>query len=330
MKIAILALTHGGKNLGQTLAKKIKAHVIEPTPSIATCLKNLWPKYDAFIMIMATGIVVRTIAPLVQNKHSDPCVIVLDELGRFAISLLSGHLGGGNALAKKIAASIGGQAVITTASDTLNLTAMDLWAKEHNMTLDGGNFTIISSKLVNRGQIAVFSDQPLGAIPEDFKIIAEVNEADLIISNRLTMANWPPEATIFRPANIVIGIGCNRNTPASEIREAVIKTCQTNKLSLLSVQKLASIDLKADEPGLLSFAHEMAKEIIFFNKDQLNAVHDVSCSEAVYAATGAKGVCEPAAILAANSGKLLVRKVKCKNVTVAIAQLRQIPSVNYM
>lgn len=327
MKIAILALSKGGKELGRTLSPTLDADFITPEKGIAGSMKGLWPKYDAFIMIMATGIVVRTIAPLIKDKHTDPCVVVLDELGHFSISLLSGHLGGGNDLAKRVAHATGGQAVITTASDTLSLTPIDLWAKNRQMVLDGGSFARISTKLVNTGQISVFSEIGHNDFPDDFIPVAEPICADLIISNRVKP--WPPEATILRPRDLVIGIGCNRNTPISEIREAVFNTCQENKLSLLSINKLASINLKADEEGLIAFAQELEKEIVFFSSDKLNSIQNVSYSEAVYTATGAKGVCEPAAILAANYGKLLVRKVKCKNVTVAIAQIQPKPTANY-
>jgi len=327
MSLAIIAITEGGKKLGRRLAGLLNADLLAPEPNIAECLAAAWPRYRGFIMIMATGIVVRSIAPLLKDKRLDPAVVVLDEEGNFAISLLSGHLGGANDLAIKIANSIGAQAVITTASDTLGLTAIDLWAKKNSLRLESGSFSTISARLVNNGRITVFQDEPYQPLPREFEPVSNYQQAELIISNRLN--SWPQNVTVLRPANLVVGIGCNRNTPINEIRHAVNKTCQINGLSLLSIFKLTSIDLKADEPGLLAYAKEVDREIVFFKSSQLNQVQGISHSQAVYKATGAYGVCEPAAILGANLGKLIVKKVKWKNVTIAIAQTNKISKADY-
>ncbi|HEB69472.1 MAG TPA: cobalamin biosynthesis protein CbiG, partial [Desulfobulbus sp.] len=117
---------------------------------------------------MATGIVVRTLAPLLQDKRLDPAVVVCDEKGRFAVSLLSGHLGGGNALARQVAAILGGQAVITTASDVLGRTALDLWAHALDLQVaDKRALTRIMGKLVNHGSVTLHSDYPLPELPDD-------------------------------------------------------------------------------------------------------------------------------------------------------------------
>ena len=138
MKIGIIAITRGGKELAARLCSLLgDASLLkkEKGQKFAEAIAANWQSYDGFICIMATGIVVRAIAPLLVDKLSDPCVIVLDEKGHHAISLLSGHVGGGNALARKVADQLGGTPVITTASDTLKLVALDLWAKEQRLLM---------------------------------------------------------------------------------------------------------------------------------------------------------------------------------------------------
>jgi len=321
----IIAITKGGRELARRLAAKIDAEVVRPEAGVAQCFRDIW-QCDSIIAIMASGIVVRSIAPLLQDKRQDPGVVILDEGGNFAVSLLSGHLGGANHLAQRVAQAIGAQAVISTASDTLGLTALDLWVRGMALTPDGADLTALSALLVNQGHLNILRDTPSIPLPSDLHEVDDPEDADIIISNRL--GGWPPKSAILRPADLVLGIGCNRNTPVTEIKEAVINGCQDNDLSILSVAKLATIDLKADEPGLLALAAQLNKELIFFAKDELNRVEGIKVSPAVLKATGAKGVCEPAALLGAGSQQLLVRKIKCKNVTMAIAQIPPPPKAN--
>ncbi|MCI5141596.1 MAG: cobalamin biosynthesis protein CbiG, partial [Candidatus Electrothrix sp. ATG1] len=146
-------------------------------------LAQAWQDYDHLICIMATGIVVRSIAPLLQDKAVDPAVVVCDEQGRFAISLLSGHLGGGNALARKIAELLGGQAVITTASDVLGHTALDLWCRDLGLAVsDKQRLTCVMAKLVNTGSVTLNSDYPLPPLPPDIILSDDPDSADLRIS----------------------------------------------------------------------------------------------------------------------------------------------------
>lgn len=283
-------------------------------------LAHAWQEYDCLICIMATGIVVRCLAPLLRDKRTDPAVVVCDEHGQFAISLLSGHLGGGNALARQVAALLGGQAVITTASDVLGRTALDIWARDLGLVIaDRHRLTHVMTKLVNSGSVTLYSAYPLPDLPADIKLTDQPEQADLLISER---TDWPAHQALLHPKSLVAGIGCNRNTPAAEIIEALWQTCTENRLALQSVARLASIDLKKDEPGLLAVAKEQDWPLDFYTAAQLNAVEGVVASAAVLRATGAKAVSEPAALLSADSsGPLLVQKRQYPNVTVAIAEL---------
>lgn len=268
---------------------------------------------------MATGIVVRTLAPLLKDKRSDPAVVVCDEQGEYAVSLLSGHLGGGNVLARQVAAILGGQAVITTASDVQGKVALDLWARDLGLVIaDKKRLTRAMGKLVNRGWVTLYCAYPLPELPEEIHRQDRPEDADLVIS---VATDLEISGALLYPQALVAGIGCNRNTPAEDIEEALQQACAENNLGRQAIKSLASIDLKSDEQGLLELSRRYKLPIEFFHRDRLNGVDGVSTSAVVLEATGAKGVAEPAAVLASGGGRLLVKKMKWPNVTVAIAEM---------
>jgi len=318
-RCAVLALSRGGCALGRRLAESLGGDFFACKGQVAATVAQIWDRYQAIVCIMATGIVVRTIAPLLRDKYRDPAIVVCDAQGRFAISLLSGHLGGANDLAQRVAAATGGQAVLTTASDVLGRTALDLWCRDLGLTPDDkGAFTRAMAKLVDQGTLAVWSRFSLPELPPDLKPVATRTAADLIIDSRTE----DTAAVLLPPKALVIGIGCNRGTPAEAIAQAVAATCRQQRLAPQAIARLASIDLKQDEKGLLEFARQQHLAIDFYSKDQLNQVEGVSTSEAVQRATGAKGVAEPAALLSAGPGStLLVAKLKWTDVTTAVAEI---------
>jgi len=326
MKIAIIALTTGGHKLAEAISKSINDSFVDTrTMSIFNKMAALWESdVGCIVCIMATGIVVRAVAPLCKEKKHDPCIIVLDEKGEFVISLLSGHIGGGNELSRKIAAKLGAQAVITTASDVTGHTALDLWAKKNKVLVtDNKKLTQLSAKIVNNGSISIYTDCDVDKLPPDIVQIAAPDDADIIVSNKI-FKNC--NALLLRPCNICIGIGCNRGTSAYDFKTAITELLTEYQISYDSVKCYASIDLKSDETGMLEFVNQEQRPIHFYTKDALNSVDGVSSSFAVMKATGAKGVAEPASILAAqtneSSSELIVRKHKWKDVTAAIAEIR--------
>ncbi|MGV1098561.1 cobalt-precorrin 5A hydrolase [Thiovibrio sp. JS02] len=319
MRIALLAITSGGKGLAAKLAEKLAdAKVLDTCSGISATLARHWQAFDGFVCVMAAGIVVRGIAPLLKDKYRDPCVLVLDDEGRHVVSLVSGHLGGGNALAQEVAGLTGGTAVITTASDTLGLPALDLWAKAQNLACgDRKALTRASARLVNSGEVRIFSEVAVDSLPQGFSQVLDPGEADIIVSGK---NSWPTDALLLHPRDLVLGVGCNRGTEAKEFAEALAELLAEEDFSPLCIRNLASIDLKADEAGLLAFAVENDWRIEFFSKEQLNGVGSVTRSEAVYSAVGAIGVAEPAALLSAENNDLLVGKRKWQNVTLALAR----------
>ncbi len=318
MKIAIIAITTGAFQLAAKLQRRLPGATLLEKDRVGKLFGENWQSFDGFICIMATGIVVRTIAPLIVDKRKDPCVLVVDEKGKHVISLLSGHLGGGNELTVRVAEILGGDPVITTASDTLGLVSLDIWAEQQQLSADKKDMTRACGILVNKGTLSVYTDVPVQTLPPGLKLCNTPEEADIIISNRSCFAG----KIVFCPQNLVVGTGCNRGTPVQEFREAVSELFQDLGLSLAAIKNLASIDKKNDEEGLLAFARENNYTIDFFVKDDINRVTGVEISAAPLKAVGAIGVAEPCAILSAcnkQNSTLISRKRKWKNITMAVA-----------
>ncbi len=321
MRIALVAITQGGKKLARDLADRLDgATFLEQAErqKVAELIAAHWRSYDGLVCIMAAGIVVRAIAPLLRDKLIDPCVVVLDEEGRHAISLLSGHMGGGNALARRLAGLTGGTPVITTASDTLNLVALDLWAKEQGLLPPSREkLTTAATLLINRGELRLYTDEAVISLPHGLTLVGDAEKADIVIS---ASTRFGTQATIFRPRHLVVGVGCNRGTPPHEFEEALSELLADLHLSMASIRNLASIDKKNDEPGLLQFAADHGWRIDFFPGDRINSLNNVAISFAALQAVGAIGVAEPTALLSAQSNHLESRKRKWKNVTMAVAR----------
>ncbi len=327
-RVAIICLTRGGVELARKLMgflPDMRLYGYEPLDlefsklerfsSLRGLIGRLWSHHNALVFIMATGIVVRTIAPLIKDKKIDPAVVVLDEKGRFAISLLSGHIGGANRLAKKIANFLGAQPVITTASDVNERPALDLLALERDLYVeDWEGLKRLSARIIDGENIKVFTDGVSYELPLEFVPVKAGEDAQLIITNRIM--SFP--ALYLRPRNLVLGIGCNRGTEAEEIEKAVKDVFGKWGFSPNSIRKIATADKKKDEAGLLCFAERYGLNIEFFSPEELNRVKGISVSEASMRAIGAQAVAEPAAILSARSS-LLIPKQKRGNVTLAVA-----------
>ena len=268
---------------GRELAQKITAFYpdAEALKFERDTVLRAWKECRKLVFIMAAGIVVRTIAPLLQDKKTDPAVVVIDEKGRHVISLLSGHLGGANALAKEISEVVGGEPVITTASDINDLPSIDLWAKERGLVI--GNWDLLpqtGTRLINKGILHVYSDSDM-ALPGAFVKTEKPELADIVITNREKIETGGSEISdklYLRPVNLVIGIGCNRETPAEEIEDVVRKTLDDNNLAFASVHSIATIDKKGDEQGLIAFARKYFLEISTFTAEELNEVKGITVS----------------------------------------------------
>lgn len=344
-KLAVVCITKNSSVLAGKIAKAYKsADIYLPKEfampgckvlkgKLAEEAGRIFRKYKAIVFITATGIAVRMIAPHLKDKKTDPAVVVLDEKGEYVISLLSGHIGGANELAKEIAKITGGQAVITTASDVQGSIAVDTLAGMLDCAIE--DFTAakkVTATIVNGGKVAAYSyidiAGRLDGINADIEFYetaedalkAKADAAILITPFLLETKKRKPVA-VLRPRVLVVGMGCNRGTSEEEIERLFVDTLNDAGLSPMSVKMLASVEDKKDEEGLLSFAKKRGLKIKFFTKLQLLKGKTPSgASETVFRNLGVYGVCEPAALLAAGAKKLLVAKKKTKNATIAIAE----------
>lgn len=313
---SIFYITDNGKNLAERLNTLYpEARILKYVPAQ---VGKVWDQARTLIFIMASGIVVRTIAPLLKDKKTDPAVVVIDEKGRHVISLLSGHLGGANKRASEIAAFLGGEAVITTASDINDLPSIDIWAKENNLAIENWEMLPkVGTKLLNKRRISVYKDTEVD-LPKAFIPAEDAETTDIIISNAEMVKK--KLALYLRPKDLMLGIGCNSGTSAEEIEAATRKTLADYHLSFLSVYSISTIDIKKNEPGLVSFVEKYGLKFHSYSAAELNTVKGVTPSAAARKATGAQAVAEPAALLSAGGGKLVVPKQKIGNVTVAVAK----------
>jgi cobalt-precorrin 5A hydrolase len=186
MKTVIIALTAGGYQLANTISEMLNDSSVDlrKIPVFEKIASHWNSGVDAIICVMATGIVVRAIAPLCFDKKHDPCVLVLDEKGKFVISLLSGHIGGGNELSNKLAEKLDACAVITTASDVTGHTALDLWAKRNGLLVTDKNLlTSLAAKIVNNGSLKIFTKCDVKNLPADLIQVSNFEEADIIVSD---------------------------------------------------------------------------------------------------------------------------------------------------
>jgi cobalt-precorrin 5A hydrolase/precorrin-3B C17-methyltransferase len=301
-------------------------------------VRKVFGKYKRLVLVMAVGVAVRLLSPELKGKNKDPGVVVIDERGKFAVSLLSGHLGGANQLASKIASVIGAQPVITTASEVGETIAVDLLGQELGWELESeANVTKLSAAMVNGDKVAVFQDNGeenwwRGTIPENIYKVSSfeaLEESDcltaLVITDQLLGQEHQvllDRSVIYRPKSLVIGIGCNRGVSCSKIEEAITQVLLEHRLSIKSIRNIATIDLKSDEQGLLDFARKCKLPVEFFTSEALSQVKFPSAPSATtFKWVGTPAVCEPAALLSSGSINLVVPKVKLGDVTIAVARV---------
>ncbi len=292
-----IAKTFGGTAYAP--AKFAGGEVLPISESLGEWTELRFKESDAIIFVSACGIAVRAIAPFVKDKESDPAVIVLDDMGKNVISLLSGHIGGANELARKIAAITGGSAVITTATDVHGLVAVDEWAKNSNCAIEN----IKAAKEVSS---AVLAGHSVG----------------VAVTDELQPAPWPVTLWL-RPKDLVIGAGCKRDTPPHYMKEAFYDFMKKNGLSFLSVRAIASIDIKKEEAAIKELAEELSVPFKTYTAEELSkADGHFTSSGKVLEVTGVDNVCERAAALE-TKGDIIVSKTLYKGITFAAARDRR-------
>ena len=250
---------------------------------------------DALLFIGACGIAVRAIAPLVKDKTTDPAVVAMDEAGQFVIPLLSGHIGGANALAKQIASLTGATPVITTATDVRGVPAIDSWAVENDCAIE-------NVKAVKNVSAAALAGRSVG----------------VAITEREIRPPFP--VTLFlRPRTLCLGVGCKKGVEPAAFEENALAFLRECGVSLLSVKALATIDVKKDEKALNAFCEKYHLPLQTYSAEELRAVPGrFAHSDFVEKTVGVGNVCERAAVKSCG-GALLMGKTAREGMTFALA-----------
>ena len=329
-KIAIIQISEAGSKLASSLERKLHASVIQRSE-----VGSQWKKFDAFVFIGAMGICVRTIAPLIKDKHEDPAVLCIDSMGLNVISVLSGHIGGANDLTREVAAIIDAHEVVTTQSDNAGLWALDTFENRFNWPVasDMEDMNDCIFAFVGRQPTALLlevrdegTDYLEATKPEHVTIINNIREADpqkykllIIVSPYNRQAPLGMLELHFVPMVGTIGFGLAHHPDDYEAIYDEIDGAFAKRGILPCAHRYCTIDVKEDEEFCEMLEDKYGEEVVFYSAEELAAVEVPNPSETVQKHVGTPSVCEAAAILGSNHGKLVVPKVKGKNWTAALA-----------
>ena len=315
--------------MAQTLEQDLQAQLIKRAE-----VGTRWQQFDAFIFIGAMGICVRTIAPYIKDKHEDPAVLCVDSLGVNVISVLSGHVGGANELTRQVAAILGADPVITTLSDNAGLWALDTFEERFDWSLAGDeNLNACIFAFVNRKPTALLlevrdkgTDYLEKTLPQHVTLIHDISQADPEKYRLLIMVTpFAREAPFgmlnlhFVPMVGTIGFGLAHHPDDYKFIKSQMDSLLSQQGILPCACRYCTIDVKADEPFVRLLRERDNEQVDFFTAEQLAAVEVPNPSDTVKKHVGTPSVCEAAAILGSNHGKLIVPKIKGKNFTVALA-----------
>ena len=336
--IYILYFTQSGARLAEDVKSRLEPET-SVTGSFGKGCLQAWTqehfqKGNVLVYIGACGIAVRAIAPFLKGKDTDPAVIVMDEKGQNVIPILSGHLGGANAWAQKLSQITGGQAVLTTATDVNGLFAVDVFAAINNLMIDDlRKAASFSAQLLREKAARVilpgkYADMIsiAGEAPSELKVQyaseAEQSEAADAGTVLLSPDQYPADAPLqLIPRCLIVGVGCRRGKSYEQLRGFVGETLEELGLRREGVAALASIDVKKEEPGLLSLAADLGVPFVTFSAQQLEEAKldgwTFAESDRVREHVGTGNVCERVAV-AAGAGKILRGKTSGDGMTICV------------
>ncbi|CAI8030085.1 Cobalt-precorrin-5A hydrolase [Geodia barretti] len=263
-------------------------------------LRQVWEEFEAVVLFLPVGAAVRLVAPMLNDKRTDPALVCVDDGGRFAISVVSGHLGGADSLAERVAAVLGAEAVITSGSHATQTIAVDLLGREFGWTIEAESAVITraSAAVVNREAVGIFQtagepnwwpaslplspnirrydtlDALSGSGCAAALVITDERDPYISVGTTLQDALRGTHVVLYRPRSLVVGMGCRRGVPVEELERLLVDTFEANNLSLSSLECLATATLKRDELGLLALAEKYSASFSCYEGDVLNSVYD--------------------------------------------------------
>lgn len=348
-KVAIVCITKNGINISRRIREKIPTASIyaqskhkDSSDGIIWFEKNtkimieeIFKEYESIICIFSLGAVIRLISNLLKDKKTDPAVIVIDDKANFVISALSGHLGGANSLTKSIAEFLNSTPVITTAADVNETIAVDLLGSDFKWRIENfENVTKVSAHMVNEEKIGIYQDAGETRwwnkeLPKNVTILDNIDElksddfkAGLIISDRIiTDPLVVNKSVIYRPKSLVVGLGFHWDTTLEEIEDGILKVLGENRLSLLSIRNLSTLNRGKSPASLASFSDKHGIPLEFYDKEKLDKIMVPNPSDVVKKYEGTSSVSEASSILS-SGGELIVTKQKFPpNLTVAVSRI---------
>lgn len=352
MKVSVLCFSLTGYHTGERLKDSLESESVEYEvfldgksryiensieTSHAEWTGERFKSSDVIVFIGACGIAVRSIAPFVKSKKTDPAVLVIDECGKYVISLLSGHIGRANEFTLKLADLLGAEPVITTATDLHNTFAVDVFAAKNDCAI----FPLVNAKLFSaallagepvgfytdfninvNGKAGNTVDLPKGLILCDINGVSQTGELPAIgVAVTVKKDCKPFDKTVYVvPKAVVLGIGCRKNKEVEAVFDTAMTTLENSAVFKEALSCIASIDLKKDEVGLITLSEKWDLPFITYTDAELrNAQGKFTSSDFVKKTTGVDNVCERSAVLAAENGTLIQRKYKGDGVTTALA-----------
>ncbi|MEW1562416.1 precorrin-3B C(17)-methyltransferase [Streptomyces sp. NPDC093509] len=301
--IGLISATAAGAAARDRLAAAWPARTRVYDGPVADAVRRAFAECDQLVCFLATGAVVRLVAPLLADKASDPGVVCVDEAGRFAVPLVGGHAGGANDLAREVGEVLGAEPVVTTATDAVGMPGLDMLG----LPVEGDVAGV--SRAVLDGEPVVLDAEtawPLPALPPNVGAPAGDGAAVIRVSDR---AEGPAEReVVLRPPSLVVGVGASRGAPVEEVLGLVGEALADAGLSVRSIAELATVEAKSEEPGILGAAARLGVPVVTHTAAELAAVTVPNPSEAPLAAVGTPSVAEAAALV--GGGELLVPKRK--------------------
>ena len=327
MKIAIISFTRQGDEIALRLSDELSESTLflkkhqDKTFNLSSKMKELMDSFAGIIFIASTGIAVRAIAPHLKGKDRDPAVVVVDCLGKYAISLLSGHLGGANALALKVSEILRAIPIITTATDALGIEAPDVIAKNYGLEIeDLEEAKNIAAMLVEGKAVAFKDERNTITLPKGYVSIEESHHGKVIVTHKKLI----PEENLLRliRKDIVLGIGCRKNYEYIKMENNIIDVLDSMNIDFRAVGTIATVEVKKEEKAILQLAEELKADLKIYSLEEIkNIEHKYPGSNFVEKAIGVRAVCEPCVEL--TNAELISEKLNLDGMTLCVGVRRE-------
>lgn len=326
MKIAIISFTKQGDEIALKLSDNLSESELflkkhqDKTFNLSAKMKVLMDSFAGIIFIASTGIAVRAIAPHLKGKDRDPAVVVVDCLGKYAISLLSGHLGGANALALKVSEILRALPIITTATDALGIEAPDVIAKNYGLEIeDLEKAKNIAAMLVEGKAVAFKDERNTITLPKGYVSIEKSHEGAVVVTHKKLI----PEENLLRliTKDIVLGIGCRKNYEYIKMKNNIINVLDSMNIDLRAVGTIATVEVKKEEKAILQLAEELKADLKIYSLEEIkNIEHKYLGSDFVEKNIGVRAVCEPCVEL--TNAELISEKLNLDGMTLCVGGRR--------